>query len=74
MRGETQDAKVVVEVGDSFWSIAVGVLTERAAAPPEDRDVVEYWRRLIDANRSRLIDPANPDLIVPGQAVVLVPA
>jgi hypothetical protein len=58
----------VVEPGDSFWSIAedvVGSGDERAAG--------RYWRTLIEANRSRLVDPGNPDLLVPGQAVVVPP-
>jgi nucleoid-associated protein YgaU len=58
----------VVEPGDSFWSIAedvVGSGDERAAG--------RYWRALIEANRSRLVDPGNPDLLVPGQELVVPP-
>jgi hypothetical protein len=35
--------------------------------------VGRYWRRLIDTNRDRLVDPGNPDLLVPGQELVLPP-
>jgi nucleoid-associated protein YgaU len=35
--------------------------------------VGRYWRRLIDANRDRLVDPGNPDLLLPGQELVLPP-
>ncbi|MGQ0744768.1 MAG: LysM peptidoglycan-binding domain-containing protein [Acidimicrobiales bacterium] len=45
--------------GESFWSRA-----ERLA-PGEE--VGAYWRELIEVNRDRLADPANPDLIFPGQ-------
>ena len=43
-----------------------------AGAPPDapaagDRDVTAYWRRLVAANRGTLVDPGNPDLLVPGQ-------
>ena len=59
-----------VEAGDSFWSIA-----EETVAPtrdePHDRRVIGYWRRLVEANRGRLLDPGNPDLLVPGQELLL---
>ncbi len=56
-------AEVVVTRGDSFWSIAV----EEAG----ERDLVGYWRALIDANRDRLVDPSNPDLLYPAQVLRL---
>jgi hypothetical protein len=63
--------EIVVEVGDSFWSLAVDVLSDVHGAHPGDREVAAYWRRLVDANRSRLVDPANPDLIFPAQTLTL---
>ncbi|HZM38172.1 MAG TPA: LysM domain-containing protein [Acidimicrobiales bacterium] len=63
----------VVGPGDSFWSIAEDVLASPRGDPPGERDVGRYWRRLIDANRARLVDPGNPDLLVPGQELVLPP-
>lgn len=65
------DDEVVVEAGDSFWSLAVDVVTEARGGVPGDREVVEYWERLIAANRSRLVDSANPDLLFPGQTLLL---
>jgi hypothetical protein len=35
--------------------------------------VSRYWQRLIAANRHDLIDPDNPDLLVPGQRLVVPP-
>jgi hypothetical protein len=32
-----------------------------------------YLHRLVEANRDRLVDPANPDLVHPGQVMVLPP-
>jgi hypothetical protein len=64
---------VTVEVGDSFWSIAAEELDRRGGAHPSDRQIVPYWRRLIEHNRARLVDPGNPDLIYPGQVVSLPP-
>lgn len=70
--GGTGSSTWIVEPGDSFWSIAVeAVAVSPGASKPGDLQVIGYWRRLIDANRSRLLDPANPDLLVPGQELVL---
>jgi nucleoid-associated protein YgaU len=61
------DDEVRVAPGDSFWSIAAEVVADHPRPPAVDA----YWRRLIAANRSRLVDPANPDLLFPGQALTL---
>ena len=58
----------VVEAGDSFWSIA-----EDVVGSGNERAVERYWRALIEANRARLADPENPDLLIPGQELLLVP-
>lgn len=59
-----------VASGDSFWSIAAETLAQAGEAPT-DRQVIGYWRRVVEANRGRLLDPGNPDLLVPGQELVL---
>jgi hypothetical protein len=41
------------------------------SAEPTDAEVDPYWRAVIARNRSRLRDPSNPDLIVPGFVVDL---
>lgn len=62
----------VVEPGDSFWTIAEEAMADaRPGTAPSDDDVAAYWRRLIDANRDRLAAPANPDLLLAGQRLVL---
>lgn len=62
----------IVRAGESFWSIAedevLGSVDEAT-----DADVIDYWRRLIGHNRSRLPDPTNPDLLWVGTALVLPP-
>lgn len=64
-------AEVRVAPGDSFWRLAeVAVAHAQGAAPDED-DVARYWRRLVEANRERLVDPGNADLLLPGQVVAL---
>ena len=60
-------AEHTVRPGDHFWSIAELVVAERGLDVPVGR----YWRLLVEANRSRLVDPANPDLLYPGQVLVL---
>ena len=61
----------VVEPGDHLWSIASGTLAQRVESPVPLAAVGEYWLRLIEANRDRLPDPANPDLIYPDMEIVL---
>jgi len=63
--------QVVVEAGDSFWSLALDVVTEARREAPDEREVADYWERLIAANLGRLVDAANPDLLFPGQTLLL---
>jgi nucleoid-associated protein YgaU len=60
-----------VRRGDHLWSIAARVLGERTGHQPTDRDTDPFWRRLILANHDLLADPNNPDLIFPGQVLVI---
>jgi nucleoid-associated protein YgaU len=62
-----------VAAGDHLWSIAERVLADAWARPPADHEVVPYWEQVVAANRDRLADRDNPDLIFPGQQLV-VPA
>ena len=59
--------------GDHLWGIAERVLRDAWQRPPADHEIDGYWRRLVDDNRDRLVDPDVPDLIFPGQ-VFRVPA
>jgi hypothetical protein len=60
-----------VAPGDHFWSIAERTLAEHLGSEPDVRAVTSYWKRLIARNRDTLVDPTNPDLILPGQVFVL---
>lgn len=60
----------LVEPGDHLWSIAEQAVLERGLDPTE-ASVASYWLRLIEANRAILVDPGNPDLLLPGQTVTL---
>lgn len=60
-----------VRSGDHLWRVAEHVLAVQLGRAPSDAQVVPYWQRLIEANRSRLPDPDNPDLVLPGLELVL---
>jgi nucleoid-associated protein YgaU len=60
-----------VKPGECFWSIAEDVLTRHLGHVPTDAEIVPYWRRLIEANRTELAHHDNPDLIFPAQVFVL---
>jgi len=60
-----------VRSGDHLWSIASRALSERLDRRPTTDELLPYWASLIEANRDRLVDPANPDLILAGQVFVL---
>lgn len=62
-----------VKPGECFWTIADDVLAQHLGRAPTDAEIVPYWRRLIEANRSELAHRDNPDLIFPAQ-VFVVPA
>lgn len=70
----TAGIEVVVDAGDHLWSLAEGALEAAWGRAPSDAEVVGYWEQVIEANRARLADSANPDLVFPGQSLVLPPA
>lgn len=63
----------VIRPGDNLWSMAELSLARAWHRAPTDSEVDRYWLRLIQANRSRLADPLNPDLIFAGQVFDLPP-
>lgn len=65
--------EAVVVKGDHLWGIAEHALARHLDRSPTDAEVAPYWRRLVETNRSRLVDPSNPDLIYAGQRFVLPP-
>jgi nucleoid-associated protein YgaU len=62
-----------VAAGDHLWSVAERVVAESWGRVPADHELTPYWEQLVDANRDRLADRANPDLIFPGQQFVVPP-
>jgi len=57
--------------GEHFWHIAEHTLAAREGPDPDEDAVRAYMNRLVAANRDRLADPQNPDLLFPGQVVAL---
>jgi hypothetical protein len=59
--------------GDHLWSVAARTLATAWGRPPAEREVAPYWRLLVERNRGSLPNPADPDLVFPGEVVVLPP-
>ncbi len=69
-----RDSIWIVRPGDHFWSIAEETLADAwGRTALSDAEIATYWRELVDANRDRLVEPGNPDLIWPDQEFVLPP-
>ena len=67
----TATATWTVAPGDHLWSIARRSLEAAWHRAPTDEEIDPYWRLLIEQNRARIPDPANPDLIHPALELVL---
>lgn len=63
----------LTEPGDHLWSIAAETIADELADDPTEDQITRYWLAVVEVNRDRLVDPANPDLILPGQEFVLPP-
>lgn len=71
---DTADAAedlVTVAPGDHLWAIAERHLAAVRGVDVPEAEVAAYWVRLVEANRGRLVDPDDPDLVLPGQRFVL---
>jgi nucleoid-associated protein YgaU len=62
---------VVVEPGDNLWDLAEDCLEENLGRQAGDREILPYWQAVIEANRDVYVEPDNPSLIYPGQAIRL---
>ena len=61
---------------DDVWEIMLNAPAETledawGTQDLTDEEIVSYWEPLIEANKDRLVDPGNPDLILPDQELVL---
>ncbi|MEM9714144.1 MAG: hypothetical protein AAGA17_18125 [Actinomycetota bacterium] len=59
-----------VEQGDHLWSIAEARVGGDDGIV-DDAEVHDYWVRLVELNADRLVVPGEPDLILPGQELLL---
>ena len=66
-----REEEVVVRPGDSFWRLAERHETERLGRRPSEAEVGACWQTMIGANRHRLVVPGDPDLIFPGQVLIV---
>jgi hypothetical protein len=57
-----------VEPGDHLWHIAEETLVDDGL-DASDPAIARYVDSLVEWNREVLVDPANPDLIYPGQVI-----
>jgi len=70
--GTTGEASTItVQPGDNLWTISESRLGIDLGREPTDAEVAPYWDEVIDANRDHFIQPGNPNLIHPGQTIVL---
>jgi hypothetical protein len=64
--------EVIVVSGDNMWTLAESRLHDVMGRPPTDAETGPYWRRVVQANRDR-IRSGDPDLIFPGEVLILPP-
>jgi nucleoid-associated protein YgaU len=63
-----------VRPGDHLWSIAAATLTAaHPDDPPDEEAVAAYWWQVVTVNRPHLPNPADIDLLYPGDVVTLPP-
>jgi hypothetical protein len=63
----------VVRPGEHLWSIARRVVEDATGQPASEAAIAPYWETLVAANRTRMPVPANPDLLFPGDRLVVPP-
>jgi serine/threonine protein kinase len=68
-----EPSRWTIGTGDHMWRVAEVSLALSWGRRPTEVDIDAYWRSLIAANRDRLADPRNPDLVFVGQVLDLPP-
>lgn len=63
--------EVRVEPGDHFWAIAEADVARHLGRPGTDHEVIAHWQAILEANADRLPVAGNPDILLPGQMVLL---
>ena len=70
LASEAIGVTVVVESGDHLWKISDRHLQATMGHNPTSREILPYWRKVIETNRPTLRS-GDPDLIYPGEVVRL---
>jgi nucleoid-associated protein YgaU len=65
--------EVEVHRGDNLWVLAERHLEATTGGPASEAEVREHWATVIELNRDRLADPANPSRIYAGQRMRMPP-
>lgn len=65
--------RVEVREGDHLWSISEDTLETMLGSSVPDDVVSPYWRQVVEVN-APLLRSGDPDLIFPGETVVLPPS
>ncbi len=60
-----------VRPGDDLWSIAEATLAEAWGQMPPERVLAGYWWQVVQTNRPYLPNPADPNLLFPGDRVAI---
>lgn len=60
-----------VRPGEHFWSIAEAEVADHLGRPGSEDEVLDHWEDLVAANADRLQVRGNPDLLLPGQRILL---
>lgn len=63
--------EVVVTEGDHLWALAERRISSTLGRPAADHEVAPYWREVVSSNPE--IRSGDPDLIFPGEVIVLPP-
>jgi DNA-binding SARP family transcriptional activator len=67
----TIDHTHTVTVGENLWTISAADLRTLTDPAPSVREIAPFWEEVITANRRHV---PNPNLIYPGQTILLPPA
>jgi len=67
----TPEEAWTIAPGDHLWHVASATLADHGHPDPSPADVLAYLDRLVAANAGVLVEPGNPDLVLPGQVFVL---
>ena len=63
--------EVIVTEGDHLWALAERRVSEMLGRPAADHEIAPYWGEVISSNPE--LRSGNPDIIYPGEVIVLPP-